>query len=131
MLLNVVLVGCGGAIGAVGRYIIADLAQRIAPRSLELFPAGTLSVNLIGCLLIGVAAAYFAGPNLVREEWRLFLLVGILGGFTTFSTFGLETFELLNERQWTWAAIYIVGSNLGGFLAVFIGYRLTESFHGA
>ena len=130
MLMNVFVVAFGGALGAVGRYVLADLAQRLAPRSIELFPVGTLSVNVLGCLAIGVAAAYFAGPNLVREEVRLLLMVGILGGFTTFSTFGLEAFELLNERQWTWAATYIAFSNLGGFFAVFIGYRLTEKLNG-
>lgn len=130
MLMNVCVVALGGALGAVGRYVLADLAQRLGPRAIELFPVGTLSVNVLGCLAIGVAAAYFAGPNLVREEVRLLLMVGILGGFTTFSTFGLETFELLNARQWTWAAVYIAFSNLGGFLAVFIGYRLTEKLNG-
>ncbi len=88
-------IGCGGAAGALFRYTLAGWCQRLSG---GVFPVGTLAVNVLGCLLIGFVGAFLAGPLLVREEHRLGLLVGLLGGFTTFSTFGWETFALLNER---------------------------------
>jgi CrcB protein len=89
-------------------------------RAGEGFPWGTLAVNWLGCLAIGVAAALFAawphGPSL-----RLFVVTGVLGGFTTFSAFGLETFELLADGEGSRAVLYVTGSILGGLLAVSLG----------
>jgi len=121
--MKIAFIAVGGGVGAVLRYGLAGWAQGLAAASLATFPIGTLAVNLLGCLLIGCGAAAFAEPGIVREEYRLLLLVGLLGGFTTFSTFGLETFELLRERQWAWAAAYVGLSNVGGIAAVIVGYR--------
>jgi CrcB protein len=120
-------IALGGAGGAVARYLLAGWGQRLTESA---FPLGTLLVNVAGCLLIGIAAAFFAGPAIVREELRLALLVGFLGGFTTFSTFGYESFALLNEREWWLASLNLLGSNVLGLLAVFVGYRATIGLQG-
>jgi CrcB protein len=91
-----VLIAAGGAFGSVLRYAIQGWVQRLTSGS---FPVGTLAVNVSGCMLIGFIAAALTGPILVREEYRIGLTVGILGGFTTFSAFGLETFNLANDGQ--------------------------------
>lgn len=131
MPLNLLLIACGGAIGSVLRYAIGGWIQRLAIGAVELFPIGTLGVNVAGCLLIGLLAALFASPHMLREETRLFLLVGVLGGFTTFSTFGLETFQLINDRQWTWAAANVLVTNVACLTSVCIAYRLGERWWGA
>ncbi|MBR59349.1 MAG: fluoride efflux transporter CrcB [Myxococcales bacterium] len=113
----------GGAAGTGLRYGLAGLGQRLAPGG---FPVGTLSVNVLGCLAIGVLAAWFsvtqAGSD-VREEVRLALLVGVLGGFTTFSSFGLETLRLMQAGQSGQALLYVGLSNGLGLLAVWVGWR--------
>jgi CrcB protein len=109
------------------RYLLQGWVQRAAN---VLFPAGTLVVNVLGCFLIGVLAAAFAGPVLIREEYRVGLMVGVLGGFTTFSAFGLETFHLANDRQFALAAANVVGSCVLGLAASWIGYRLAERWFG-
>ena len=89
-----------------------------------------MAVNLIGCLGIGFLAAMFSGPLLVREEYRIGLTVGVLGGFTTFSAFGLETFSLANEGQFLLALVNVTASCLLGLAAVWCGYRLAEYWFG-
>ena len=110
------------------RYWLAGWGQKL---SAGVFPLGTLMVNLAGCLAIGFFATVLAGPLLVREEYRLALLVGLLGGFTTFSTFGYETLALLGDREWGPAALNLVLSNGLGLLAVLVGARLAERWPGA
>ncbi|MFQ5489907.1 MAG: fluoride efflux transporter CrcB, partial [Phycisphaerae bacterium] len=95
------------------------------------FPLGTLTVNVCGCLLIGVLSAFFAGPQLVREEYRVALLVGLLGGLTTFSSFGWETTALINDGQLVRAGLNVLLNNGAGLAAVWLGYRLTEGWVGA
>ncbi len=90
----------------------------------EFFPTGTLAVNVLGCLVIGFMAALFAGPFHIREEYRLGLTVGILGGFTTFSAFGLESFMLGYEGRLRYAVLNVVLSVSLGMIAVWLGYRL-------
>lgn len=132
LLTKLLFIALGGAVGALLRYSLAGLAQRLADATpLEGFPVGTLAVNVLGCLLIGGLGAYFAGPHLVREEHRAFLLVGLLGAFTTFSTFGWETFELANDRQFGLAGLNILASNGLGLVGIWIGYRLVEHFNTA
>jgi fluoride exporter len=124
---KLLLIALGGAFGSVLRYLVAGWMQKLIATP---FPLGTLTVNVVGCLCIGVLAAIFAGPHLVREEYRLALTIGVLGGFTTFSTFGLETFEFINDGQWKSALINIALSNLACLVAVWLGYRITERIVG-
>ena len=126
-MVKIAMIAAGGAIGATLRYLISGYAQR---QTGSLFPVGTLFVNLIGCLIIGLLGALFAGPHLIREEYRVAVLVGVLGAFTTFSTFGWETFTLLNAGQIRLAVINVVLSNGVGLAAVWIGYRLGERWFG-
>src|SRR5262245_27759999 len=111
-------IAVGGAGGSLLRYLLQGWVQRWAGGT---FPAGTLVVNVLGCFVIGLLAAAFAGPVLIREEYRIGLTVGVLGGFTTFSAFGLETFNLTNEGQFRLAAANVVLSVGLGFAAIWAG----------
>ncbi len=113
----------GGAMGSASRYGIGLLFKE---RSAE-FPLATLTVNLVGCFLIGFLATWLASVDL-RPVIRIGLLVGVLGGFTTFSSFGLETLALIQEGRWSVAAVYVASSNVGGLLLAWLGYGLAQSF---
>jgi fluoride exporter len=97
-LIHALVVGIGGFLGALARYGLGGLVHRIPGTSG--FPYGTLVVNLFGCLLIGVVAGLMEGRQMFAPEFRLFALVGILGGFTTFSTFGYENFILIRDTEY-------------------------------
>ena len=94
-LINAALVGSGGFIGAVFRYAMSGVVQRHA--GLSTFPFGTLAVNMLGCFLIGAAVGLADSRQLFGPEFRLFALIGLLGGFTTYSTFGYESYW-----DWCW-----------------------------
>ncbi len=121
------MIALGGAAGAVSRYLLTGWTQKL---TFVKFPVGTLAVNIIGCLLIGFLASALAGPLMIRQEYRLGILVGLLGGFTTFSSFGWETLELLGDGQYTLAAVNIFASNGLGLLAVWAGARGARVFVG-
>ena len=113
------LVALGGAIGSVARYKLSGyvLHQTIDWR----FPAGTFAVNVLGCLVAGVLAALAEKQNLLSPDARLLLFTGLLGGFTTFSAFGLETMFLLKRGEVGIAAANVVLSVLAGLAALWIG----------
>lgn len=119
-----ILVGLGGALGAMFRHGIATWLN--SPNPTQGLPIGTLFVNLLGCFFIGVLATVLAGEDLWTRHLYAFLVVGILGGFTTFSSFGLETQALLLAGRWLDAALYVTVSNLGGLVAAFAGYALAD-----
>jgi len=123
MLIKLALIAVGGGFGAVARFGLSLWTNRMWPN----FPSGTLAVNLFGCLLIGLVMPVFAGqPPRSREEWRLLLVIGFLGAFTTFSTFAYETFVEGDSSQFSKALANIAVSVLGGLVLVWIGYRLTD-----
>jgi fluoride exporter len=123
MLIKLALIAVGGGFGAVARFGLSLWANRMWPN----FPSGTLAVNLLGCLLIGLAMPFFAGHEpRFREEWRLALVIGFLGAFTTFSTFAYETFVEGDSAQFGKALANIAVSVLGGLTLVWIGYRLAD-----
>ena len=111
----ILAVAIGGAFGSVCRFIVGQ-----ALSSFERFPLGTLSVNILGCFLIGVAhvALPVAGLN---PTARAAIMIGFLGGFTTFSSFGLDAFRLLEDGRYMNAATYLLASNLVGLAAVCFG----------
>ena len=118
---NLLLVGFGGGVGAMARYLVGGwvLHQTMQER----IPYGTLVVNLIGCLAIGLIAGAAERFEVLTPEARLFLITGVLGGFTTFSAFGYETVFLLRRGEPLVAATY-VGASVGlGLLAVWLGLR--------
>lgn len=124
LFVKVLFIAVGGALGAVARFGLAHAVQRALGES---FPWGVMSVNVLGCVAIGVLAALFANEPDVREEWRLAIFIGVLGGFTTFSTFSYETFELVNEGQLTRAGLYVVLTNALCLTMTWAGYRTTAS----
>ena len=122
-LFNAALVGTGGFIGAVCRYGLSGLVQRSAP--LASFPYGTLVVNMVGCLLIGIAVGLVDSRQLFGPEFRLFALIGLLGGFTTYSTFGYETFALLRDADYLRAVANVSVHVVLGLALVWAGYLIT------
>ena len=100
-------IGAGGFIGSVCRYGLSSLLYRILG---DRFPYGTLAVNVLGCFTIGLLMTLFEGRWLVQPNVRLFLTIGILGGFTTFSTFSYETIEILRAGNTSLGFINIFGS---------------------
>jgi CrcB protein len=121
-MLNLLLVGLGGGIGAIARYLLGGwvLHQTLQER----IPYGTLAVNLAGCLAIGLVAGAAERFDVLTPETRLFLITGLLGGFTTFSAFGYETVFLLRRGEAMVAAGY-VGASVGfGLVAVWLGLRI-------
>jgi CrcB protein len=119
---NIALIGAGGALGALLRYGLSGLAHLFLG---ETFPWGTLTVNVVGCFFIGLFWA-FSERSPMTPAVRIFLLTGTLGAFTTFSTFGLETFSLLRDGEIALAAGNILAHNVIGLAAVIAGFFLAR-----
>jgi fluoride exporter len=100
----------------------------VARRYGETFPLGTLVVNLIGCFLAGLLFYLMQERFLVNQTLRTVILIGLLGGFTTFSSYGLQTFTLLRDGEFAFAALNLVVSNLVGLLMVWAGYTVAKAF---
>lgn len=121
---NLLLVGFGGFIGSILRYLASGYVQQIS-KGMG-FPYGTLTVNVIGCFIIGFLAQLAETRGVFTTESRLFVFVGILGGFTTFSSFGNETFNLARDGQMLGALANIGANVIVGLLAVAAG-RIVSS----
>ena len=117
-------VALGGALGALARYGISGW---VYDRMGEAFPWGTLVVNLLGCLLLGLVIRWLQ-VSAVSPGMRPFLTIGLLGAFTTFSTFSYETVALLQEGQWLRAGMYAGGSVVLGLVAMVAGMALATAF---
>jgi fluoride exporter len=126
-MLKYALIMTGGAFGSLLRYVLQGWGQAVTNGT---FPLGTLLVNVLGCFAIGFLNYLFTGPWPIRAEYRIGVLVGVLGGFTTFSAFGWETFSMANDGQGLRAMLNLLLSITLGFLAVWVGYRLAESWFG-
>ena len=121
---NLLLVGSGGAIGAMARYLVGGWVLHHTIQ--ERLPWGTLAVNLLGCLAIGLLAGAAERFEILAPDARLFLITGVLGGFTTFSAFGYDTMYLLRRGEALVAAGY-VGASVGlGIAAVWLGLRIVH-----
>ena len=127
-MLKWILIAGGGALGAVLRFALQGLVQ---PAKGSLFPWGTWIVNVSGCVMIGFLMALFTGPYAIRPEYRIGIISGILGGYTTFSSFSWEGTQLIEQRQWGLALLYIGSSVMVGLLATFAGIRLSQWLFGA
>jgi len=123
MLKNILIIGSGGFIGSVARYFISHLNLS---KSFFSIPVGTLLVNVSGSLLIGLLMGLAERTTILSTEARLFLMVGLCGGFTTFSSFTMENLTLLHNGQLLQILIYTSLSVILGFFAVWIGYALTN-----
>lgn len=122
---KIFLIGLAGFIGTLTRYWMSGVVAR---RYGETFPAGTLVVNLLGCFLVGLLFYILQERFLVNQTVRTVILIGFLGGFTTFSSFGLQTFTLLQERGVGLAFLNLGIANAGGLLLVWAGYTLGKVF---
>lgn len=116
---KIFLIGTGGFIGAVMRYLVGNAAQSWGKS--QNFPIGTLIVNLIGCLVIGFLSHVGENSRVITPEARSFLFIGILGAFTTFSTFSNETVNLFREGQGFYSALNIAAHIFIGLAAVWVG----------
>ena len=120
---QILLVAIGGAIGSVARFKLSGWVLHATPN--WRFPVGTLAVNLAGCLIAGLLAGMAVKQDVFTPETRLLLFTGLLGGFTTFSAFGLETLLLFKRGEPAVAIANVVISVVAGLLVAWLGYELT------
>jgi len=113
-----ILIGAGGFLGAIARYAAAYM---IGLKWGKVFPVGTFVVNVTGCFMIGLLMTLFTEKYMAPPQWRLFLVVGFLGAYTTFSTFEYETNGLLRDGEWLLAGMNVALSVIAGFAALKIG----------
>jgi fluoride exporter len=123
IMVRLFLIGLAGFVGTLGRYWLSGIVAR---RYGETFPFGTLAVNLIGCFLVGLLFYVMQERFLVDQNVRTIILIGLLGGFTTFSSLGLQTFTLLQDGEFGLAAANLGVSNLIGLFMVWAGYTLAR-----
>jgi fluoride exporter len=112
-----------GALGSVARYGLQGLIQERVGAG---FPAGTLSVNVIGSCVLGLVLRLSLDRLWIPPEWRTILTIGFLGAFTTFSTFSWEAFRMLEDGEWGKAGLYVGASLLGGLLGVMLGIKIAD-----
>lgn len=114
---TLLLVGLGGFIGAILRYVLGGWIQN----NFVNFPVGTLVINATGSFFIGLIMYLSEYQGMFSDETRIFLTIGILGGFTTLSTFGYESFRLLDDSKFTLMAINVISTVLFSIMAVYLG----------
>jgi fluoride exporter len=120
---NLLLIAIGGAAGSVCRYLLSSAVLRATG---TLFPAGTFAVNAVGCLVFGVVAGATHERLTLSPEARALLLAGVLGGFTTFSSYMNESFVLLRTGQFVWAGLNLVGQVVVGLALFWFGFSVAS-----
>ena len=120
---NLIIIGVGGAFGAVARHLVGALVIRHVSWA---FPLGTFLVNLSGCFFIGLLYGIAVRYSWLTLEWRLFLITGICGGYTTFSSFSFESISLVRQGHYTYFFLYVLGSVILGLLATVIGIMVIK-----
>jgi CrcB protein len=120
---NILLVGLGGALGSIARYLGQKFLLQLYPNA---FPIGTFIVNLLGCFLIGFFFGLAGKHEYFSPALRLLLMTGFCGGFTTFSAFTLEGMQLLDQQRFLIFTLYFAFSVLFGLIATFTGFWLTQ-----
>lgn len=123
---SILLVGLGGFIGSIARYKLGGFILHMTAQ--DRFPYGTFTVNVVGCLVVGILAGVAERYDVLGPDARLFLFTGLLGGFTTFSAFGLEAVYLIRRGDPGTAALYAGGSVVLGITAVWLGLKLVAMF---
>lgn len=121
-------IAVGSAFGGVSRYLLGGAIQRIGGTT---FPAGTLVVNLTGSFLLGAIIRFAVDTPAISPEWRAFLTIGFCGGYTTFSTFSYETAAMLEDGEWSRAAMYVAASVGLSLVATFLGFIAARAVLGA
>ena len=122
--MNYLVIGVGGFVGAIARYVLAVWIGQRWGRS---FPLGTFVINVSGSFLIGLLMTILAERFTENPQWRLLLVVGFLGAYTTFSTFEYETGALLKDGEWLYAGVNVIGSVFVGFIALKLGEIIARS----
>jgi len=112
------IIGTGGFVGSISRYLIQQLMQEKFDTG---FPIGTMAVNILGSFIIGLVYALSEKGNILSPEWRLFLAVGLCGGFTTFSSLAYESFQMIKLEQFFFVALYMGLSLFIGLIATYLG----------
>lgn len=125
MFKTLLFIGIGSFTGGVLRYVCSRFVQNAIQLSL---PLGTLLVNICGCFAIGFFYGLFERGNLLSPNLRLFLTVGLCGGFTTFSTFMNENFQLMKDSNFIYLSFYLACSLFGGLIMLYAGHALTRIF---
>ena len=123
---KLILIGAGGFFGSISRYVVSGAVHRIFGK--PWFPYGTLAVNVLGCFLIGFLSGIGDNRQLFTPETRLFLFIGFLGGFTTFSTFGYEIFTFARDGQFLGSFLNLALHLVFGLGAVWLGYAFSKMF---
>ncbi len=123
---NFLIVGLGGALGSMGRYGLALFVQRTFTHAW--FPYATLSANIAGCILIGFLRGLNENKGYFSDEMALFLFIGVLGGFTTFSAFGYETFKIAHNGHMVGAALNVLVQVVVCLVGVVVGYSVSKYF---
>tara|TARA_B100000579_G_scaffold417908_1_gene414936 strand:+ start:10574 stop:10954 length:381 start_codon:yes stop_codon:yes gene_type:complete len=126
MLINILLVSLGGALGATLRFTISPQIDKLFNSN---FPFGIFVVNIIGCFFIGLLISLFENKLMLSENLKIFLIIGFLGSLTTFSTFALDNFNLLNQRNFYFLFLNLILTNFVGLVMVFLGIRAIKIFN--
>jgi CrcB protein len=121
--LRVLLLIFFGSAGTLARYALQGLVQYRTETS---FPTGTLTVNLLGCFLLGGIGQFALQRLIIPPDWRIAITIGFFGAFTTFSSFSWETVQMLQDGEWTRAILYVSVSVVGGLLLALAGIRIAE-----
>jgi CrcB protein len=129
---HIFMLALGGAMGTVARYLANGWISSRTDLG-AVFPVGTMMVNVTGSFVIGLVAAVgdpALGRSWLKPEWRDFLMIGVCGGYTTFSSFSMQTLELARDGQWLWVGINVATTNVLCLVAVYLGWvcgRLVQS----
>lgn len=123
-MIKILIIGIGGFIGAITRY---GVALWIGQRWARSFPLGTFVINVTGSFVIGLVMPLLTERFMANPQWRLFLVVGFLGAYTTFSTFEYETGALLKDGEWLFASMNVIFSVLAGFIALKLGEIMAKT----
>jgi CrcB protein len=121
--LRILLLIVFGSAGTLARYALQGLVQYRTETS---FPTGTLTVNLLGCFLLGGIGQFALERLIIPPDWRIAITIGFFGAFTTFSSFGWETVQMLQDGEWSRAIVYVSVSVVGGLLLALAGIRIAE-----
>lgn len=125
LMIKLLWIGAGGFCGAISRYLWVGVFHKAA--KVPWLPTGTLGVNVLGCFLIGLIGGFVENKNWLSPELRSLIIIGFLGSFTTFSTFGFESLAFFRDHDFLLGGMNIILHLIVGFIAVYLGYQMTVS----